>query len=190
MVGFGSDTIHRPTLHWGNITSIVISWPFYPVITSPTSSSCSVLDHHSKICQLTTLTLMFWNLMQGKFWCLILLQILLSIQKLPIFILSFFNLLYIFTLFQLKAICTCTPDSAESRGHNSLGVQIRMHCYSLQWVWESVQSHWQAQVRNSGDFRANCTKHEFYVKKAANAHFHMNFMRKKLHFMLNYFMVK
>lgn len=94
-----------------------------------------------------------------------------------------------FTLFQLKAICTCTPDSAKSRGHNSLRVQIRMHCYSLQWVGESVQSHWQTQVRNSGDFRANCTKLEFHVK-SSKCSFSHEFHKNKEHFMLSCFMVK
>lgn len=94
-----------------------------------------------------------------------------------------------FTLFQLKAICTCTPDSAKSRGHNSLRVQIRMHCYSLQWVGESVQSHWQTQVRNSGDFRANCTKLEFHVK-SSKCSFSHEFHENKEHFMLSCFMVK
>lgn len=94
-----------------------------------------------------------------------------------------------FTLFQLKAICTCTPDSAKSRGHNSLRVQIRMHCYSLQWVGESVQSHWQTQVRNSGDFRANCTKFEFHVK-SSKCSFSHKFHKNKEHFMLSCFMVK
>lgn len=103
--------------------------------------------------------------MQSNFLCLILLLILLLVftvnSTLPLnliicfFKFNFKNRFYIITLFQLKAICTCTPDSAKSRGHNSLRVQVRMHCYSLQWVGESVQSHWQTQVRNSGDFRAN-----------------------------------
>lgn len=99
------------------------------------------------------------------------------------------NRIYIITLFQLKAICTCTPDSAQSRGHNSLWVQIRMHCYSLQWVGESVQSHWQTQVRNSGDFRANCTKLEFHVK-SSKCSFSHEFHENKEHFMLSCFMVK
>lgn len=99
------------------------------------------------------------------------------------------NRIYIITLFQLKAICTCTPDSAKSRGHNSLRVQIRMHCYSLQWVGESVQSHWQTQVRNSGDFRPNCTKLEFHVK-SSKCSFSHEFHENKEHFMLSCFMVK
>lgn len=137
--------------------------------------------------------------MQSNFCCLILLLILLLVftvnSTLPLnliicfFKFNFKNRFYIITLFQLKAICTCTPDSAKSRGHNSLRVQIRMHCYSLQWVGESVQSHWQTQVRNSGDFRANCTKLEFHVK-SSKCSFSHEFHKNKEHFMLSCFMVK
>lgn len=137
--------------------------------------------------------------MQSNFWCLILLLILLLVftvnSTLPLnliicfFKFNFKNRIYIITLFQLKAICTCTPDSAKSRGHNSLRVQIRMHCYSLQWVGESVQSHWQTQVRNSGDFRPNCTKLEFHVK-SSKCSFSHEFHENKELFMLSCFMVK
>lgn len=138
--------------------------------------------------------------MQSNFWCLILLLILLLVftvnSTLPLNLIIWFfkfnlikNRIYTITLFQLKAICTCTPDSAKSRGHNSLRVQIRMHCYSLQWVGESVQSHWQTQVRNSGDFRANCTKLEFHVK-SSKCSFSHEFHENKEHFMLSCFMVK
>lgn len=134
--------------------------------------------------------------MQSNFWCLILLLVFTVNSTLPLnLIICFFkfnlikNRIYIITLFQLKAICTCTPDSAKPRGHNSLRVQIRMHCYSLQWVGESVQSHWQTQVRNSGDFRANCTKLEFHVK-SSKCSFSHEFHENKEHFMLSCFMVK
>lgn len=133
--------------------------------------------------------------MQSNFWCLILLLVFTVNSTLPLnliicfFKFNFKNRIYIITLFQLKAICTCTPDSAKSRGHNSLRVQIRMHCYSLQWVGESVQSHWQTQVRNSGDFRANCTKLEFHVK-SSKCSFSHEFHENKEHFMLSCFMVK
>lgn len=133
--------------------------------------------------------------MQSNFWCLILLLVFTVNSTLPLnliicfFKVNFKNRIYIITLFQLKAICTCTPDSAKSRGHNSLRVQIRMHCYSLQWVGESVQSHWQTQVRNSGDFRANCTKLEFHVK-SSECSFSHEFHENKEHFMLSCFMVK
>lgn len=134
--------------------------------------------------------------MQSNFWCLILLLVFTVNSTLPLNLIIWFfwfnlikNRIYIITLFQLKAICTCTPDSAKSRGHNSLRVQIRMHCYSLQWVGESVQSHWQTQVRNSGDFRANCTKLEFHVK-SSKCSFSHEFHENKEHFMLSCFMVK
>lgn len=134
--------------------------------------------------------------MQSNFWCLILLLVFTVNSTLPLnliicffFNFNFKNRIYMFTLFQLKAICTRTPDSAKSRGHNSLRVQIRMHCYSLQWVGESVQSHWQTQVRNSGDFRANCTKLEFHVK-SSKCSFSHEFHKNKEHFMLSCFMVK
>lgn len=133
--------------------------------------------------------------MQSNFWCLILLLVFTVNSALPLnLIICFFKFnfkkrIYIITLFQLKAICTCTPDSAKSRGHNSLRVQVRMHCYSLQWVGESVQSHWQTQVRNSGDFRANCTKLEFHVK-SSKCSFSHEFHKNKEHFMLSCFMVK
>lgn len=133
--------------------------------------------------------------MQSNFWCLILLLVFTVNSTLPLnHIICFFKFnfkkrIYIITLFQLKAICTCTPDSAKSRGHNSLRVQVRMHCYSLQWVGESVQSHWKTQVRNSGDFRANCTKLEFHVK-SSKCSFSHEFHKNKEHFMLSCFMVK
>lgn len=133
--------------------------------------------------------------MQSNFWCLILLLVFTVNSTLPLNLIicflkfNFKNRIYVITLFQLKAICTCTPDSAKSRGHNSLRVQIRMHCYSLQWVGESVQSHWQTQVRNSGDFRANCTKLEFHVK-SSKCSFSHEFHKNKEHFMLSCFMVK